>query len=96
MRRYLLVLALAVVMVMASAGAALAGEVKGPPGSDPGTSYTQARTHANSECAYSGLNDVPDPDRVQSFGQNVKNGHDAKAFNPGDACGPGTNPHRGE
>jgi hypothetical protein len=59
MRRYLVVLALAVVMVMASAGAALAGEVKGPSG-DPtvhNTKVTGALDHANSACAASGLND---------------------------------------
>jgi len=99
MRRYLLVIALAATMVIASAGAAFAGEVKGPPGSDP-TNYTAARTHANSICAYSGLNDYPDgsqsgpPGRVQSFGQDVKNGHSPQAFNPGDACGPGSNHNR--
>jgi hypothetical protein len=64
--------------------------------------------HANSICAYSGQNDHPDaplsldpliaPDGPggvsQSFGQDVKLGLDPRSFNPGDACGPGTNPHR--
>jgi hypothetical protein len=37
---------------------ALAGEVKGPPGTVDNTNYTAARTNANSNCAYSGLNDL--------------------------------------
>jgi hypothetical protein len=55
-------------LVGASATAALAGEVKGPPGTPssptnpipiPGTSGpTGVRDHANSICAFSGLNDM--------------------------------------
>jgi hypothetical protein len=98
-RRFLLAAALAAAMVVASAGAVFAGEVKGPPGSDP-ENYTAARTHANSICAYSGLNDYPDgsqsgpPGQVQSWGQDVKSGlYSPHDFTPGDACGPGTNPN---
>jgi hypothetical protein len=41
-----------------TAGSALAGEVKGPPtGGTPTSNATAAPTHANSLCAYSGLND---------------------------------------
>lgn len=42
-----------------SAGAALAGEVKGPPtGGTPATNFnTAATSHANSACVFSGLND---------------------------------------
>jgi hypothetical protein len=49
----------AVAVMGLSAGAALAGEVKGPPtGGDPNTNYnTAATTHANSACVFSGLND---------------------------------------
>jgi hypothetical protein len=49
----------AVALMGLSAGAALAGEVKGPPtGGDPNTNYnTAATTHANSACVFSGLND---------------------------------------
>jgi hypothetical protein len=64
MRRYLTVLALAVVMVMASAGASLAGEVKGPPGQIDNENVTQAGAHANSACAFSGLNDHDPDDEV--------------------------------
>jgi hypothetical protein len=70
-----------------SANAALAGEITG-------TGKSLEPLHANSICAYSGLNDDPTgidpnngpPGRVQSFGQNVKNGFDPRLFNPGDAC----------
>ncbi len=53
------------------AGSAFAGEVKGPPGTpcdaDPATAlpacvantnFTGARSHSNSICSYSGLNDM--------------------------------------
>ena len=49
-----------------SAGPALAGEVKGPPGTPNNTNETGALDHANSACAASGLNDLD-----QSAGQNV-------------------------
>jgi hypothetical protein len=55
----------AAVVVDLSTGAALAGEVKGPPGTPdpanpvPGTSGpTAAPDHANSACAFSGVNDM--------------------------------------
>ena len=49
----------AVALMGLSAGAALAGEVKGPPtGGDPATNFnTAATSHANSACVFSGLND---------------------------------------
>lgn len=40
------------------AGAAFAGEVKGPPGIPNNTNVTGALDHANSACAASGLNDL--------------------------------------
>ena len=103
MRRMLAVAACTAAVVGVGAGSAFAGEVKGPPASGPTTDYTAARTHANSICAYSGLNDNPastnpmDPGgRVQSYGQDVKNGSaDPHAFNPGDACHGGSNHNRG-
>ena len=48
------------------AGAASAGEVKGPPGTIDNTNRTGAPAHANSACAYSGLNDLDSED-----GQNL-------------------------
>jgi hypothetical protein len=63
----LLVLAVSV-SALAGAGAsgALAGEVKGPPGTPYNTNDTAAPAHANSACAYSGLNDLN-----PAFGQTV-------------------------
>ncbi len=48
------------------ANAALAGEVKGPPGTPNNTNETGAPANANSACAYSGLNDLD-----STFGQNL-------------------------
>jgi hypothetical protein len=89
-------------VVGVGAGSAFAGEVKGPPSNGPTTDYTAARTHANSICAYSGLNDNPTstnpmdpPGRVQSYGQDVREGRiDPRLFNPGDVCQGGSNHNR--
>jgi len=84
--------------------AALAGEGKGPPsvpvpgnGTPPATANqgqdTGAPAHANSICAFSGLNDGNPPFSfapTQSYGQDVVLGLDVP--NPGEACGPGSNP----
>ena len=48
----------AAAMAGMGAGSALAGEVKGPPGTEYNTNETAAPEHANSACAYSGLNDM--------------------------------------
>jgi hypothetical protein len=68
--RRILVFAGAVSVLVA--GAALAGEVKGPPG-DPdnpvhNTNETAAPGHANSACAFSGLNDF-DAEEGQNWSQ---------------------------
>jgi len=84
-----------------SAGAALAGEVKGPPSSEPRTQAqvdliaTAAPAHSNSICSFSGLNDmIPDQGpidfHVQSPGQDVRNG--GAPGIPGLACHGGSNP----
>ena len=54
----------AALLVGGSAGQAVAGEVKGPPGTVDNTNQTGALQHANSACAASGLNDFDstDPD----------------------------------
>jgi hypothetical protein len=62
MRRLLLVAP----AVVALAGAAFAGEVKGPPGTLNNTNVTGALDHARSACAASGLNDLDEAE-----GQNV-------------------------
>ena len=81
-----------------SAGAAFAGEVKGPPGSVGHPGVQKDVTHANSICSFSGLNDFvngPTDFHVQSYGQDVRlHGADPRAFNPGDACRGGSNPYR--
>ncbi len=95
----------AVAVAGASAGAAFAGEVIGPPGSigNPGT--PKDTTHASSICSFSGLNDFvngPTDFIVQSFGQDVRLGHpspiggitDPTVANPGDFCGHDSNPDR--
>jgi hypothetical protein len=91
----------AVAVVGAGAGAALAGEVKGPPGTGPRTqdevnaARTAAPAHSNSICSYSGLNDMipgqgPIDFHVQSPGQDVRNG--GAPGIPGVACHGGSNP----
>ena len=80
----------AVAVVGAGAGAAFAGEVKGPPGSF----REKDTTHANSICSFSGLNDGNPPGgQTQSYGQDVVAGRaDPHVFNPGDICQGGSNP----
>jgi hypothetical protein len=62
------------------AGAALAGEVKGPPtGGSPATNFNvAATTHANSICVFSGLNDYIN-------GQTDKQTQTPADFDPGAA-----------
>ena len=57
----------AAVAVLAGAGA-FAGEVKGPPGTGHNTNVTGALSHARSDCAASGLNDL-DPEDGQVASQ---------------------------
>jgi hypothetical protein len=54
--RRLLIVATFVAVLLAAVGA-FAGEVKGPPGTLNNTNETGAPAHANSACAFSGLND---------------------------------------
>ena len=54
--------------VVAVAGAAFAGEIKGPPGTPDSTNTTAAPAHARSACAFSGLNDY-DPHEGQNVSQ---------------------------
>ena len=88
----------AAVLAGANAGAAFAGEVKGPSGSE--RDETAGPANANSICVFSGLNDDPDrpldgfdPGGVsQSYGQENRLGLiDPHEFNPGDACRGGSN-----
>lgn len=96
-KRALCVVAVVAASVSMSAGAAFAGEVTGPPGSVGHPGEKKDMTHANSICAFSGLNDFvngPTDFHVQSYGQDVRlHGADPTAFNPGDACRGGSNPY---
>jgi hypothetical protein len=90
-----------------SAGAALAGEVQGPPGT-PGVpnsgsgNRTGAPAHSNSICSYNGLNDMnPKQGPIDSIVQTPHNqGTPGEAgADPGGSgtpgaptCGPGSNP----
>ena len=95
-----LVVAASVVTLMA--GGAFAGEVKGPPGTLNNTNETGAPEHANSNCAFSGLNDF-DAVEGQQVSQ-VQTAADSWKFYglphgaPGTLglCKGGTNEDRGE
>jgi hypothetical protein len=87
----------AVAVAGAGAGAASAGEIQGPPGT-PGVAFsgsgnrTGAPAHANSICAYNGLNDLnPEQGPINSIVQTPHN-----QGSPGEAghgtCAGGTNP----
>jgi hypothetical protein len=87
-RRIVSALCAAAVIAGLTASVALAGEITG-------TGKSLEPLHANSICAYSGLNDDPTginpengpPGRTQSYGQDVRAGFiDPRDFNPGDAC----------
>jgi hypothetical protein len=90
-----------IALVGASAGPAFAGEVKGPPGT-PGVfgsgseEDTAAPTHANSICAFSGLNDFREgfgqiETITQSPGTEHKLGNTPPGV-PGTACNGHLNP----
>jgi hypothetical protein len=76
------------------ANGALAGEVKGPPGTLNNTNDTAAPTHANSICAFSGLNDYDLSDPNGQLASQVQTAADSfKYYNlphgtPGTACNP--------
>jgi hypothetical protein len=97
----MLATAVCAIAVMAAGGSAFAGEVKGPPGT-PGVAgsgseqFTGAPAHANSICAYSGLNDL-NPEfgqvetRTQSPGTEHRLGNTPPGV-PGEACKGFSNP----
>jgi hypothetical protein len=89
------------VVLVAAAGVALAGEVKGPPGTLDNTNYTGARENANSNCAYSGLNDfdTSDPGQLLSIVQTAADSWKIYGLEHGfpgkdGACHGGTNENR--
>ncbi len=98
-RKTILSAAICAAFMLGSAGAALAGEVKGPPGTFDNTNVTAAPEHANSNCAYSGLNDLDTSDpngqltsQVQTAADSWKDYGLEKGFPGKDgACHGGTN-----
>jgi hypothetical protein len=107
-----IVAAVLFVGVATLAGSAFAGEIRGP-GSPTGVVAgspqdvpTAAPTHANSICAFSGLNHLhvdangnPEegelPIRTQSYGQLVAAGFKDFIPSPGEACNGNLNPLQG-
>jgi len=81
---------------------ATAGEVKGPPTTQTNTNYTGAPSHANSNCAYSGLNDMdPSAGQIDSIVQTAADAWKYYGLEHGfpgkdGACRGGTNESRGE
>ena len=100
MRKQELFAICAVMLAGACAGEAFAGEVKGPPGTEDNTNYTGARENANSNCAYSGLNDYDPLDgQNESIVQTVADAWKYYGFEHGfpgwgGACHGGTNENR--
>jgi len=96
-KRALLVLAVCATATVGLGTSAIAGEVKGPPGSVEHPGVRKDVTHANSICSFSGLNDFvegPTDFHVQSYGIDVSMyGANPREFNPGDACRGGSNPY---
>jgi hypothetical protein len=84
----------AVAITGVTAGAAFAGEVKGPPTGGTSTSdRTAAPAHANSICAFSGLNDFTNgqnTSRVQTAADSFKY-YGLPHGTPGTACRGGSN-----
>lgn len=92
------------IAALLAAGGAFAGEVKGPPNQTDNTNNTGAPEHANSNCAYSGLNDFDTTDPMGQLASQVQTAADSWKFaglpkgTPGllGACKGGTNESRGE
>jgi len=80
MRKLLLVTAAVAAFAAAGVGAAIAGEVKGPPGTPDNTNRTGAPEHANSACAFSGLNDYDSLDKDGQVANQVQTAADSWKF----------------
>ena len=86
--RRLLVVAAAVAGL--AGGGAFAGEVKGPPGTENNTNSTAAPDHANSACAFSGLNDLDLSDTEGQLVSQVQTAADSWKFYELPKGAPGT------
>ena len=94
MKRFGVAGSVAAVVLSLSASAAFAGEVKGPPGTIDNTNDTAAPAHANSACAFSGLNDYNQGQQesiVQTAADSFKY-YGLPKGTPGEACRGGSNP----
>ena len=76
----LLVVAACVGSLVSGPGMAVAGEVKGPPGTLNNTNETGAPSHANSACAFSGLNDLDQGDPIGQLVSQVQTAADSWKF----------------
>ncbi len=76
----LLVVAACVGSLVSGPGMAVAGEVKGPPGTLNNTNATGAPAHANSACAFSGLNDLDEGDPMGQMVSQVQTAADSWKF----------------
>jgi hypothetical protein len=76
----LLVVAACVGSLVSGPGMAVAGEVKGPPGTLNNTNETGAPSHANSACAFSGLNDLDQGDPMGQLVSQVQTAADSWKF----------------
>lgn len=100
MNRILVVVASVAAFAAAAASGALAGEVKGPPGTPDNENFTAAPANANSDCAYSGLNDLnPEFGQTESIVQTAADSfkfYELPHGTPGtlEACRGGTNEKR--
>ena len=70
-------IAMAGVAAMLGVGFAFAGEVKGPPNQIDNTNSTGAPANANSNCAYSGLNDFDTTDPMGQTASQVQTAADS-------------------
>ena len=76
----LLVVAACVGSLVSGPGMAVAGEVKGPPRTLNNENETGAPSHANSACAFSGLNDLDQGDPMGQLVSQVQTAADSWKF----------------
>jgi hypothetical protein len=77
MKRLVAIAASVALLIGTGAGAASAGEVKGPPNQLNNTNETGALDHANSACAASGLNDFDLSDPMGQTASQVQTAADS-------------------
>ena len=80
MRQLIIAAASVALFVAVGPVGALAGEVKGPPNQIDNTNTTAAPSHANSACAFSGLNDFDTSDPMGQTVSQVQTAADSWKF----------------